>query len=116
MAVDWTTKKNDLLPILSVTLQDANGAVDLSGATSIKFLMVLKDNMGAAPKIDAVATPDPDQITNKGLVTYTWVSGDTDTSGTYLAEFEVLYGTDPLTFPNNTYYIIAIIDDVDENV
>ena len=113
MTADWTTKKNDLLPILSVTLQYADGAVDLSGASSIKFLMILKADMGDAPKIDATATPDPDQVTNKGKVTYTWVSGDTDTPGNYLGEFEVLYGTDPLTFPNASYYIIAIIDDVD---
>lgn len=116
MAADWTTKKNDLLPILSVTLQDANGAVDLSGATSIKFQMILKANMGGTPKVDAAAVADPDQVTNKGLITYTWASGDTDTPGTYLGEFEALYGTSPLTFPNDSYYIIAIVDDVDINV
>ena len=116
MAADWTTKKNDLLPILSVTLQDANGAVDLSGANSINFKMIIKGDMGAAPKVDAAAVADPDQVTNKGRVTYTWAAGDTDTPGTYYGEFEALYGTKPLTFPNDTYYIIDIVDDVDENV
>lgn len=116
MAADWTTKKDDLLPILSVVLEDANGPVDLSGANSINFKMILKDVLGQAPKVDAAAVPDPDQVTNKGKITYTWVDGDTDAPGTYYGEFEALYGTKPLTFPNNTYYIIGIIDDVDENV
>ena len=116
MAADWTTKKDDLLPILSVTLEDINGPVDLSGASSINFKMILKDDLGQTPKIDAIAIPDPDQVTNKGQITYAWVDGDTDTPGTYYGEFEALYGASPLTFPNDTYYIIGIIDDVDENV
>lgn len=116
MAANWIMKKNDLLPVLTVTLEDANGAIDLSGATSAKFKMILKDDLGGTPKIDATAAIDPDQVTNKGKVTYTWVSGDTDTVGTFLGEFEVLYGAKPLTFPNSSYYVVAIVDDVDVNV
>lgn len=116
MSADWTMKKNDLLPVWSVTLQDADGAVDLSGAASAKLMMILKTNLGGTPKIDAAVVIDPDQVGNKGKVTYTWVSGNTDTPGVYLGEVEVLFGTDPLTFPNDTYYTFAIIDDVDENV
>lgn len=115
MAADWTMKKNDLLPELVVTLEDAVGPVDLAGASSITFKMILKDSMGGTPKIDAAATPDPDQVTNKGKCTYTWASGDTDTVGVYYGEFEAIYGTKPLTYPNGSYYIIAIVDDVDSN-
>ena len=115
MAANWTMKKGDLLPILDVTLEDANGAVDLSGATSINFKMVLNDNLGSAPKIDAAATPDPDQVTNKGKCTYTWASDDTDTVGVFYGEFEADYAGKKLTFPNDSYYIIAIVDDVDTN-
>lgn len=116
MAADWTMKKNDLLPIWSVTLQDADGAVDLTGVSSVTLKMVLRDDMGATPKIDAAGVPDPDQVTNKGKMTYTWVNGDTDTPGIYNAEVEALFGTDPLTFPNDSFYTILILDDVDENV
>lgn len=115
MAADWIMKKDDLLPVLILTLKDVNGAVDLSGASSAKFKMILKGDLGGTPKIDAAVTIDGDQVTNPGKITYTWVSGDTDTIGNYFAEVEVLYGTNPLTFPNNTYYIVSIIDDVDSN-
>ncbi len=116
MAIDWITKKNDLLPILDVVLEDADGPVDLSGVTSLNFKMILKSSLGGTPKVSAAAVPDPDQATNTGKVTYTWQSGDTDTPGVYYGEFEALYGTNPLTFPNNSYYIVEIVDDVDENV
>ena len=115
MAADWTMKKDDLLPLMELTLEDVDGAVDLSGATSAKLKMILKDEMGSTPKIDTAVAIDGDQVTNKGKVVYTWVDGDTDTPGTYLGEVEVLYGAKPLTFPNDSYYIIAIVDDVDSN-
>ena len=115
MAADWIMKKNDLLPLMELTLEDADGAVDLSSATSAKLKIILKGDLGAAPKIDAAVAIDGDQVTNKGKVTYTWVAGDTDTVGIYYGEVEVLYGTKPLTFPNDSYYIIAIVDDVDSN-
>jgi hypothetical protein len=117
MAADWTMKKNDLLPELEVTCEDADGGVDLSGATSAKLLMSQKDifRAGGAPKIDAAVTIDPDQVTNKGKVKYTWISGDTDTADTFYAEIEVMYGAKPLTFPNGSYYVIKILDDVDED-
>jgi len=107
MATDWTMKKNDLLPLMELTLEDADGAVDLSGATSAKLLMILKGDLGKSPKVDAAVAIDADQTNNKGKVVYTWVEGDTDTVGIYYGEVEVLYGTKPLTFPNDTYYIIS---------
>lgn len=116
MAADWTMKKNDLLPLFEVILEDVDGPVDLSGASSAKLKAILKDDMGSTPKIDAVVAIDSDQVANKGKVKYTWVDGDTDTKGVLLAEVEVLYGSKPLTFPNDSYYIISIVDDVDANV
>ena len=118
--VDWTMKVGDLLPILEVTCEDVNGPVDLSTAASARLLMHSKETFNidptTSPKIDAAVTIDPDQVTNKGKVTYDWISGDTDTKGVYFAEVEVLYGTKPLTFPNGGYYIINIVEDLDPNV
>ena len=91
-------KQNDTAPSIRATLKDGSGnAIDLSNAT-VRFHM--KDLAGTI-KIDAAANiiiP----ATN-GVVQYAWQSGDTDTAGSYYAEFEVTYTTDSTveSFPND---------------
>ncbi len=115
MASGWKMKKGDLLPILDVVLRDSQGAVNLSGATSATFKMSTPQDVAdnSAPKIDAVAAIDGDQGANPGKVTYTWTSGDTDTIGTFWAEIVVLYTSKTITYPNGGYYIVEILEDVD---
>lgn len=100
-------KKGDLLPKISGTCEDANGPVDLTTASSVRFLMGLpgsSTNKVAAPAA-FVSKPD-------GTVEYAWVSGDTDTVGEYDAEFEVTWpGTKPETFPNRGYIKVSITAD-----
>jgi hypothetical protein len=44
-----------------------------------------------------------------GVVQYDWQSGDTDTAGSYYAEFEVTYNDGAVeTFPNNQNLAISI--------
>lgn len=90
-------KQNDTAPSIRATLKDGNGnAIDLSNAT-VRFHM--KDLAGTI-KVDAAANiiiP----ATN-GVVQYAWQSGDTDTTGTYYAEFEVTYSDGTIeSFPND---------------
>lgn len=97
-------KQNDTSPALQATLKDSNDtAIDLSNA-SVKFHM---RKVGAVtPKIDANAT-----ISNAdgGVVYYQWQTGDTDTIGSYEAEFEVTFtGGEIESFPNNRYIQIEI--------
>ncbi len=47
-----------------------------------------------------------------GRVTYLWQAGDTDTSGTYNIEFEIEWGTEIQTVPNDSYITIKIVDDL----
>ena len=47
------------------------------------------------------------------IVQYNWVAADSNTIGTYTAEFEVTYpDTTVETFPNNGYIRIEITDDI----
>lgn len=97
-------KQNDTSPALQATLKDSNDtAIDLSSA-SVKFHM---RKVGAVtPKIDGNAT-----ISNAdgGVVYYQWQTGDTDTIGSYEAEFEVTFvGGEIESFPNNRYIQIEI--------
>jgi len=108
---DFVIKRGDLLPVITATLKDANGAaVDLTG-TAVKLLM--KKVGGTSAKVNATATVDPDQVTNKGKVSYAWVGTDTDTGGVYEAEWEVTFaGGKKQTFPNPEYLVVRITGDL----
>ena len=101
-------KQNDTAPILAATLKDADeNGVDLDGS-SVRFHM--REVGSTTAKVDAAAT-----LVNSstGEVKYTWSSGDTDTIGSYQAEFEVTFADSSIeTFPNNGYIRIEIIDDI----
>lgn len=101
-------KQNDTSPNLDATLKDAAGsAIDLAGAT-VRFHM--RAIGASAAKVDAAATiTDSDA----GQVRYVWSAGDTDTLGSFEAEFEVTYGDLSVeSFPNNKFFSVEITDDI----
>jgi hypothetical protein len=92
---EFSIPRGDLLPILSATLSDAKGPIDLTGAT-VKFQMRLPGS--STLKVDAAAqTVDP---ATGGQVTYTWAGTDTDTPGLYIAWFLVTYSGKTMEAPN----------------
>jgi hypothetical protein len=101
-------KQNDTSPSMLATLQDADGnAVNLTAA-SVRFHM--RPVGGGQVVVDeaaVVVTP------LEGLVRYNWIAADTDTIGSYQAEFEVTYADASIeTFPNDGYIRVEIIDDI----
>lgn len=101
----FVLKQNDTSPQIQATLKDSDNAViDLSGAT-VRFHM--KAYGATSTKVDAAATIVGDAV--NGVVKYVWQSGDTDTVGTYNAEFEVTYGDGNIeTFPNDKNLTIVV--------
>ena len=101
-------KQNDTSPAMQATLQDADGnAVDLTGAT-VRFHM--RAIGGTTVVVDAAATV---VTAASGIVKYEWDAADTDTIGSYQAEFEVTYADSSVeTFPNDGYIRVEIIDDI----
>jgi len=101
-------KQNDTGPAMLATLQDASGnAINLVGA-SVRFHM--RSVMGGNPVVDAAAT-----VVNAaaGTVRYSWIAADTNTVGSYQAEFQVTYADASVeTFPNDSYIAVEIIDDI----
>ena len=78
-------KKDDTRPYLRVTITDQDDeAVDLTGA-SVEFNMVT-DNQSRTSKVNTSANI---VTATTGIVEYRWSSGDTDTEGNYLGEFQV---------------------------
>tara|TARA_R100001463_G_scaffold130980_1_gene190742 strand:+ start:651 stop:974 length:324 start_codon:yes stop_codon:yes gene_type:complete len=101
-------KQNDTSPIIQATLKDANSAaVDLTGA-SVRFHMI--KYRGTSTKVAAAAAIVDDDA---GTVKYVWQSGDTDTVGSFKAEFQVTFSDGTVeTFPNTDYIQIDVIDDI----
>lgn len=101
-------KRNDTSPSIQRTLLDASGtAITLSGAT-VRFHM--RSRADGSTKTDEAATIVD---AGNGIVKYDWVAGDTDTAGTYDAEFEVTYADTTIeTFPNSGFIDIIVMEDV----
>lgn len=100
-------KQNDTQPALRAQLKDGDDVpIVLTGAT-IRFHM---RTISGTVKVDAAATI----ITAaNGIVQYNWQAADTNTIGTYQAEFEVTYQDTTIeTFPNSGYIRVEITDDI----
>ena len=101
-------KQYDLEPTFEVQLLDGVVAVDLSNAVTATFIM--RNRKGAkvvAPMVVA------DQSQYPGVVSYAWRPGDTNTSGTFSAEVEILWPSGrPQTYPGKQYMRIDIQRDL----
>jgi hypothetical protein len=96
---------------LQQTIDGVTSAINLTGASSVKFLM--KHSTGS-PVISGLCTV---LDATQGQVRYTWVSGDTNTIGTYDAEFEITWAAGDIeTVPNGlgtqTYFSIEVKADL----
>jgi hypothetical protein len=106
---DFVLKQNDTRPVLDATLTENGTALNLTTATSVKFIMRQQGSLGSA-KINTTAA-----FVNRtsGTVRYTWTSGDTDTIGSFNAEFEVTWSDGGVsTHPSNGYLTIDVQDDL----
>lgn len=102
-------KQNDTSPSIRATLKDGSGAVINLTDAVVRFHMRL---VGATTtKTDSAASiVSP---ATGGIVQYDWVAADTNTVGSYQAEFEVTFGDNSIeTFPNNGYIRVEITDDI----
>jgi hypothetical protein len=83
-------REGDTAPNWRTRLFDAEGdPIDLTGA--IVRLHVTEERTTTQVQIDALATPDPDQVANRGWVDYEFTSGDTNQPGRFWAEWEITF-------------------------
>lgn len=105
MAAEFTIKRNDLLKTLRVRLSDVNGAINLLN-TTVAFHMTAA--VDGTPKVNAPASIED---AAGGIVTYAWQGTDTDTAGTYIAEFEITYPSGKkLTVPTKVRSFRVIVE------
>jgi len=101
-------KQNDTAPIILVTLKDGNdAAVDLTGATAIFKMRPVGQTTVKTDSAAIIHNADA------GQVRYEWVAADTNTIGSYEAEFQVTFVDGKIeTFPNADFIRITITDDI----
>lgn len=124
----FTLKKNDTLPILEVELLNPDGtAHDLTGSTGWKLHILLNDDAETVVTRDMTVVGAADE----GLLRYAWTVDDWDednVAGYLIAgptlplapgerehrmEYEVTgAGGARLTFPNDGYDVLRIVDDI----
>jgi hypothetical protein len=116
MATPFEIKESDSRPTYIAVLKSSFGLVgeapiNLTTATGVKFIMRdvnLSDD--DPPKVDSAMT-----ITDavNGIVSYTFTTTDTDTSGTYNVEFQITWSDGGIeTIPNNSYLQLIVYDDL----
>lgn len=109
MASDFTLKANDRLPSIQATLATAEQPVNLTTATGVTFIM--RSRSGGPVKVNAPAVIVDAAA---GLVRYDWEATDTNTPGSYEAEWEVIWsGGKAQTFPTLTYHTVDVLADLD---
>lgn len=110
-SVSKTYKRGDTGPAVTVICKDGDVPVNLTGATSCKFLMGTINAQGnSTPKVNAAATFDADRSTGK--VHYSWATNDLDTAGEFKAEVEVTWPAGKQTYPAADYLTIVVVADV----
>ena len=104
MSLNW--KKGDRHPPLDVVLRDQNGVVDLTSASAVEFIM--QDSSGTNVVDGECTILDA----ASGRVRYSWAEGDTDTVGSFKAEWVVTWDDGlETTFPDDGFVTIRITKD-----
>ena len=106
-APDAYWAKGDTAPAISEQLFDGNNvAVDLTGAT-VRFEGRFMDSASVSQLIDQAATVVTPAT---GIVSYTPVAGDTDTSGDLLVRWKVTFQGGAIEhFPNSNHQKVRVV-------
>lgn len=106
---DYNWKRNDTGPTITAQLSYSDGTnPNLTGA-AVKFIMAV--GTAGSTKVAATAT-----IVNAaaGIVSYTPLAADTNTTGDYNVEWQVVFsGGMKVTFPDPGYQSLTVTADLD---
>ena len=108
MAIDFTIKQGDTLPVLRAVLRDAdNDVIDLTGVVGLTLRYRMRNSTTIVERTATVVDA------NSGIVEYAWIAADTATAGELLAEWRVDYGAGAiLTVPNNEPLVISVVENL----
>jgi hypothetical protein len=92
--------------VVTLTVAADGTPVDLTGAT-VEFLMVVDSTLQTV-----TGTPDPDQTTNPGVVSFTFTSTHLANDGKGKGEVQVTSGSDVWTYPTNEAIEVIVRKDL----
>ena len=107
-ATDITYKVGDTRPFLDATLKDADGAVDLTGITSVRFVL---EDQGGNEIVNESSTGANVTITSStaGQVRYKWQVADLSSEGNFYAEWKVTFSDGTVArFPNTRHIHLTV--------
>lgn len=91
------------MPAIVTVLSGADGPLSLTGTT----VRIQIDRPGSV--VNAVAVVDPDQVLNRGRVSYQPIAGDVATPGVWSLRWEITYpGGSTLTVPSGAPDVLVI--------
>jgi len=108
MAVSF--KKGDDADPYKATLEDVDGAVDLTGVSQVRFYM--RNAATGNKKINGKQMTVTDSA--NGKVKYEWDSEDVDETGLFEAEIVATFTDGDETFPSDDFKSIRINPDIEE--
>jgi hypothetical protein len=109
---DFLIKTFDLLPTFRVPLTIDDAPLDLTNAVSVYFIMRSAMRPAGSIIVNSLATIELPKTS--GIISYDWVSGDTDVPGIFYAEAEIHWNLGkPQTAPTDSYWTIEIRADLD---
>lgn len=98
-------KQGDDRPDVQLTL---TAGLNLTGG-SVTFRMVAMDGTAKVDDASATIVTAGDGAEVQPVIRYSWASGDTDTAGTFRAEFTVTYSDSSVeTYPNEGHVWVEI--------
>ncbi len=101
--LDFRLDVDATLPSLTLQILDGGTPVDLVGGTA---LFSMEDLQGNA-KITGAAAVIEDPV--NGIVRYDWVTGDTDTEGVFVGQFQITIASRQYLQPNNAAERLRIL-------
>ena len=111
----FVIKRNDTFPTLTINIKtrgEFNQVIpyNLSAVTACTFFIFFRHgNLKVSSESATIVSY------SAGTIQYSWTKSDTDTSGKYNGEFELLFtGGNVMSIPTVGYINIEVIDDIND--
>lgn len=113
MSEDFAIKQGTSGSSLDVTVyNDDDSPVDFTDADAVTFTLRAEDSETETFSKAGLVLGDP----TKGNLRYVWAAGDTDTPGTYYAEFAVHFPAGTIIYPGDGPLIVTVVPNLSQGV